>query len=236
MPSAPTTTDDPYEFTDGFEFSGIIDGPYFGYDQGYMNGQSGILILELDPLDGEGDTRRQFFSYGDGWNISDDGQHIAHVSNEPTKRLNGGSNLAKLVASAVKLPGVKEIFTSRGAPTDAAIWDGLAFDFVTTSKESVIRNETRVSRTTTVTAFYPNLSRNLDGVSGGKADAPLAPEIGAWGIPTIVEADLTNLASSSTSHGEFQARAMAEVNGVEGDLAAEGLVADPAFYETLRGN
>lgn len=233
MSPAPQS-DDPYEFVEGFEFSGIIDGPYFGFDQGYMNGASGILILELDPLDGEGDARRQFFSYGDGWNISDDGQHIVHASGDPSKHLNGGSNLAKLVSSAVKLPGVKEIFKARGLPTDAAIWDGLAFDFITTSKETQMRGETRTSRTTTVTAFYPNLSRGIGVNAAAGVPADVAPELGAYGIPTSVESDLTALAQSASSHGEFHQRALAEVSGVEGDPAAEGLAADPAFYETLK--
>lgn len=234
----PNTVDSTYEIEDGYRQDILVTDVYVGYDDKYQrDGESvPVIMFEYEPIDG-GETRTKFFSYGDGFDVSDDGKVLTHKSGEP-KAPGGRTNYGKLLKSAIALPGCAKVLKSRGPSTDLNIWVGLAFELVDMEFPPAKEGQ-NPRRTTTLEAFYPNLCvPPIDGAATGTTTpaAPATPvEVGPNGLPLHVETALTALAQSSTSHPEFQERALAEVAGVEGNPDAETLITDAGFYETLKG-
>lgn len=237
-PNTTAGTDDPFALTDGFESDVVFDDAYFGFNEKYMNGTTPILVLEGDPLDGQGEMRLSFFSFGDAFEVVDNGERIVAKSGDPKKRISGQSSYGKLLASAMEIPELAKVLRERAdgaGPTHAAIWKGLAVTLTQKEVERTVRGEKTTGRVTTVTAFHPSASKGLDGGETGNTPAAPQVQIGSWGIDVNLEATLVSLASQTSSQSEFNERALNEVAGVQGNAQAEALVGDPAFYEEIKG-
>src|SRR5438105_409759 len=111
----------------------------FSFDAGYNNGQSLCLIMQLLPHDG-GDTHKQLFSVGDGWEPAKNGTEAVRADGKP-KRFNVRSAYGEWYTAAAKLAG--GALVDRGETTQAKVWIGTQWHVETEEREFTLRGESQ---------------------------------------------------------------------------------------------
>lgn len=135
-------------------FTGTIAESYFGTDPRYNNGESLLLIWEIDDIsvlqeDFDGELPEPFtisMPVGKDW-FSDDGSKAEHKRKKET--FHATSIYGRLIDAVtgetdgfgpqasttddtdleVDLTGLRDVLPERGDPTEAEIWKGLSFEF-----------------------------------------------------------------------------------------------------------
>lgn len=238
MTDTSTKVFDPWEFSSGLveEMTGTVKDAVFATDAEYNNGETLLLKLDVladDPEVGEGGAITLLYPCGPGWVATDRGQHAARDDGK-NKKFNKASGLALLVASAVEC-GASDILKSRGTPLDASIWMGLKFDF--TKKDFSFKGGDGVEvsyNRMLVSKFYGSGDATTAPTpAAGASSTTSTPTTSNGGAPAAdldvrVKTKLKLLAksirASNGEHDTFVERAFAEVEGVNGDGAAEDAV------------
>ena len=120
----------------GFDdYVGTVTEAWFGFDVNY-NPEALLLHMSIKSDDLE-QERVERFSVGKGWTTEDSGNTAVHTSGNPTKKFHAKSAYGMFIDRVVKddaFKGLLAVLQERGAPTTAAVWNGLTFHF---RKESI---------------------------------------------------------------------------------------------------
>lgn len=110
------------------ESSGLLDdadieitSAEFGYDAGYDNGETLILILSGTSNQAGWEEFSQFLSIGAGWQTHDNGATVVGKDG-----FNKNSQYGHFIQGAID-SGAGAVLQARGFPDKAAIWNGLKF-------------------------------------------------------------------------------------------------------------
>lgn len=231
---ADTKAFDPWELSSGLpdDFNGVVQDAFFGTDADYNDGKTLILKLEVlsdDPEIGEAGVTTLMFPCGAGWETKNGGKECAREDGKQ-KRFNAGSGVGLLVKHSVEA-GAGDILRQKGNPMAAAIWIGMNFHWK--RKEFSFKNggETQEYSRTLPDAYLG---------AGGTVAAPVAASSAPTATPAangngngingVVKAKLKVLArdvkTKGGAHDQFIERAFGEIEGVNGDAAAEDAVMD----------
>lgn len=241
MTDTNTKVYDPWEFSSGLveEMTATIKDAVFATDATYNDGNTLLLKLDVMADDvevGEGGAMTLLYPAGPGWVATDRGQHAAREDGKQ-KKLNKSTGVALLVASAVEC-GAGDILKSRGTPLDAGIWIGLKFDFTNRNFSFKGSDGTDVAYSRMLISAFHGSADTTGGptpaaTANGASSTPTSPAATNGGTPAAdldvrVKTKLKLLAKSiraaNGEHDTFVERAFAEVDGVNGDGAAEDAV------------
>lgn len=224
-------TFDPWAASAGLveSYHGKVTNPRFGYDAGYNNGQTCLLMLdvktdapELSENDGI-DTLK--LSCGDGWIPRDGGKSVAREDGKQ-RGFNNQSAVWVWISAAVEAGAGDAMKSNGGTPFQASTFDGLEFDFERVGYKDMGGKDR--SRMLPVKFTAGGGGGGASAKDTGQASTP-APQVD----PAVTE-KLTTLAKECEMHDAFVERAFVEIEGVAGDAALEALVMDGAFWEGAR--
>jgi hypothetical protein len=138
-------------------FAGTVKEPYFGTNPQINEGQTLLLTWPttideslqegFDEKVGEEETL--LFSCGKDWETPDGGETAVHRSGNDAKQFHASSAMGMLIDAIigrvenygenasrpdneeleVDMADLADVLRSRGVPTEAAVWDGLRFEF-----------------------------------------------------------------------------------------------------------
>lgn len=235
----------PWALTSGLPdaFTGKVQDSYFCFDDGYQDGEAALLKLEVmtdDPELGESGLLTLMYPVGKGWEPKNKGKGIEHESGK-AKNINKSSGLGLLMAALLEVCG-DEIMDLGNPLADAGIFKGLAFDFERKDYEANIGGEKITYNRMLPVAVAeggeekPAAKKAAGSTKKAAAKAKAEPEADDAGdeggeaeevkLPAKLRVALKKLAKECDNHDEFVERAFEEVDGVEGDEAAEAAVMD----------
>lgn len=215
------------------ESSGLLDdadititGARFGYDAGYDNGDTLILIVNGTSNQEGWEEFEQFLSIGKGWDTQDQG---LTVNGQDAFRTN--SQYGIFIQGAMD-SGAGAALKERGMPDVANIWVGLKFHVV--RKPHDYGGEIGSINVLRPTAFLGEV---------GKADAPAPVTTGTTTVPETdtsatgaaipqngasdLNEAVTVLAKSAGNHDEFLENVITNHPDVQKDPALFADVVDP---------
>lgn len=208
-------------------YTGTIEDSWFATDLKYQNGEVPLLHWNITDIkapeaDEVPDEIVEKFSVGNNWEIVDR-THVEHTSGNPRRKFNSQSKYGRIIGAVVKgrneaFKGLMEVISERGGdPKDAAIWNGLRFEFerVTVNYGGDIGERSFI---------LPSRYVGKDGEVKTGNEATVDKDAVVAGLVAAREA--------ASSYEEFVAKAF-QVNGLTefDDLVAQ--VSDPdGFYAT----
>lgn len=212
------------EFESGLpdDFDGKIVDVSFGYNDRYMNGEVAVAIVTIRSDELEADYE-VLYPCGKGWEASKDGATLKHESGRPRK-------LNKQSAWALFAYHVYDAGYSKFGGEDvlnAATFKGLEFhwNIVEFDYGGEIGKRTRLMPISLVGKAEPKASSKA---TSGKAKAADS------GVDSAIEAALIEAAKAADSYDEFVDAAFG-IEGVDGNVDAEKLVASKAWYSKNHG-
>lgn len=123
-------TFNPWETESGLpdDFNLTVTRSWFAKDARYKDGE--VLLLHWEGTvekDGEEEELETpiIFPCGSGWESYDGGKTAEHEKGR--KRFIGSSIYGRLIERCTKELGMMDLMLKRGAPTTAAVWEGLKF-------------------------------------------------------------------------------------------------------------
>jgi len=229
---------DPWATSTGLwqEADAEIRDAHFGYDAGYNNGDSLLLLLEIqsdDPDVGEGGTDTLLIPVGNGWEKADkDGEKVQHESGK-RRNVNASTGLGTLIKSVKDCPEVLAV--TKGDPTEAATWKGLPkVTFTRVSETKTFSGEERTYNRIHITGLAEGATTTAAPTTTKAAPATAKSDAGDSGLPKVLTVKLTKLAKECDDHDTFVERALTEIDGAD-EEPASSKVLDAAFYEGLKG-
>ncbi len=227
---------DPWELSSGLpdDFNGKVQDQFFGTDAEYNDGKTLILKLEVltdDPEIGEAGVTTLMFPCGTGWEAMDNGKRCQREDGKD-KKFNVQSGVGLLVKHAIEA-GAGDVLKGKGTPMHADIWHGMDFHWQRKEFSWKDGGETRTYNRTLPVKYNgvgggPVASSPSTSAAPAAASTPSAASNGSPAIDGKVKAKLRVLAreikTAGGTHDTFVERAFGEVEGVNGDAAAEDAV------------
>jgi len=200
------------------DFDAIITRSWFGFKEEYQKGQVPLLLLDLEGPEIE--PINVAFSIGADWKIVDGGDRVEHPKGK--KRFVMTSMIGHLIHRVAHEMGVE--LWERGYPTEANIWQGLAFHW---KREEI---------------SYPGLLEAKGGKTSHLLPTDFLPdfkvgEAAALAVEPELESRLAALAKASEDFNSF-AKAALKVPGVGDNPKLINSVldeSDKGFYAQHRG-
>lgn len=206
---------DPFHTSTGLleAFTWTIGSGQFGTDAQYGGGASLFCEIEGKTDDETVPEFSKRYSCGKGWEATAGGR-VAEGKKYFVKSSGYGLFLnAAMATSAVDVLRERQKTTHPQGPMDASIWDGLIFRM-----ESVEQNYGgEIGKKDVI------LPAEFLGVVGGSTKAS---SNGSGTLSPKLRAQLTKLASECDDFESFVNRGFTEIDGVDGDNAAESAVMD----------
>lgn len=231
---------DPWATTSGLvdDIDITISDAYFGFNADYNNGETLVLTIEGTTDDEDNKEYSGFYPCGGGWETTDKGKTASREDGK-RKGFNKTSGYGLFFTAAIEA-GAGDVLRERGTPFEAAVWPGLTFH-MKRLKHNYGGEIGEIER------LLPVEFKGVAGEGGAKpakatgATKKAAPtkaepegeadEAGAASsngeLPVPLKAKLKKLARECETHDQFIERAYTEVDGVDGNTAAEEAVMDP---------
>ena len=182
------------------EYTGKITDAQFGYDERFGGGQKLLLLLDIET--DAGYVRHDIITTGDGWTTTDRGATAVHEGDKPKTQFGKGSNMGKFVDAVMAIDGALDVLSKRGAPTDAATWQGLTFyweEFPYTFKDRDTGLDVQRTRM---------LPTQLIGGTNGSVGS--VPEV--EGMTPVIFTQLKAIAKRAIDHDDFVDQAFNEID------------------------
>lgn len=196
----------------------------FGYDAGYDDGDSLVLILEGTSPDFD-DEVRQLYSIGNGWDAEDKGKKVVGL-----EEFNESTNYAVFFTTAIsKKVGGGELLSKRGYPDDATIWEDTIWEM---KRQDVERDwggddGKRISKVVLPTKYI--------GLVGDKKKAGESGNSGGGKKAKSLKSKLKKLARKFDDHDEFLVKALDKYPELEEDEALmESVMSEKGLWKKAR--
>lgn len=193
----PKATREDFELESGLpdDFDAAIVRSWFGYKAEYQKGEVPLLLLDLEGEEIE--PTNVAFSIGADWKIVEGGDRVEHPKGK--KRFVQTSMIGNLIHRVAHEMGIE--LWERGYPTEAVIWNGLAFHW---KREEF--------------SFGPGILKEKEGKTWHLMPTDFLPDfkVGEAAAPTVepeLESKLAALAKASEDFNAF-AKAAVKVTGV----------------------
>lgn len=206
--------------------TGLLEEATAKTTDAYFEGpdEYGRIFLKLEvageDLDGGEDVWR--YSTGKGYLVLGDGASVKHESGKEGKTFHINSGVGQLLAAGTKA-GVK--WREHGStPLDASTFRGLNCEWELVSEDFEMEDDDGAKSVKTRRLMLPVA------VVAAKAPARKASAVKAEvsdELPAKLRGQLIALAKSCETWQDFFEKAFTEVEGVEGNVAAEEAVSDP---------
>lgn len=220
------------------EVTGEVVDATFGYKEEYKNGEALLLFLDVqtgDPELGDWGVITEQFPVGNGWETGDKGKTCTHESGKP-KKFNGNSGIGLLIDSIRDAGGIAAL-SKRGEANEAASYVGLNATFTRKEFGAKIDGEDVKWARMLVTEVHQGKPAKAAPAKAAPTEAPADDTTEAKAavkVPAALKIKLKKLAAECDDHDTFVERAF-EIDGVDGNQAAEDAVGDEDFYNSLKG-
>ena len=216
------------------KFTATIDAAKFVTDVNYRDGEVPMIQWTLVNIDNdEGvqiDEMTEKWSVGNGWMVVDNGAGVEREDGNKAKKFHKRTKYGMVITAVMKMDGdALKVLAERGSPTEAAVWEGMRFDF----------ERQEVNGGPEIGTYEVIVPVKFHGVEGDKkaAKKPAAKKTAGNGSGDTaakirLEVALKKLAKDATDYDEFLAQAL-ELDGVtdNDELLAKVTDEDGLFAE-----
>lgn len=226
---------DPFATSTGLidQYSGTVVESWFGINPRYSE-TAHLLFwkIKLDdpaafPQIEDGEIQEQF-SLGPKWESLDGGNTVEFPGNDK-KNFNANSQYGTIINRAVGEWALRDILSARGVPTEAKIWTGLRFEFMSQILTKPFKDQN------TGEMVEPKPKVMPVAYLGDSPEDIFVPDfdISSLGLTNEQETELRQAAESSDSYGQFLDRAM-KLQWVAGDGKMVGALADQSLWQAIK--